>query len=109
MAVRGQKAKNVGVKKTKKNPTRTKVKTPNISPKQVSQYKNDATKATSKAILQVERVTGTGPRSRGGGVTIKYDRGHLGKRYAGPSFQAKARTGRLRSTLSVVKRVRKNK
>jgi len=106
MSVKGSKSRNTKAKGTKGNPTRTKVKTPNISPQQVSKYKNDATKATSKAILEVQKVTGTGPRSTFGGVSITYDKGHLGKRYAGPTFKTKTKKGtKLRSTLRVVRKV----
>ena len=108
MAVRGQKAKNTKAKGTKGNPTRTKVKTPNLNPRQVSMYKNDATKATSKAILQVERITGTGPRSTIGSLKISTSSGKLGKKYEAPKIKATAtKAGSLRSTLRVIKRVKK--
>ena len=110
MAVKGQKAKNTKAKGTKGNPTRTKVKTPNISPQQVSRYKNDANKATSKAILQVQKVTGTGPNSTIGKIGITVDRGHLGGKYGGPAFKVDVTKGtKRRSTLRVVRKVVKNK
>lgn len=106
MAIKGSKTKITKAKGTKGNPTRTKVKTPSIQPRQVSMYKNDANKATSKAILQVARVTGTGPTSTVGRVGITIDRGHLGKKYAGPTFKVDVTKGnKRRSTLRVVKRV----
>lgn len=106
MAVKGSKSKNTKAKGTKGNPTRTKVKTPGISPQQVSKYKNDATKATSKAILQVQKVTGTGPKSTIGSLSITTDKGHLGKKYAGPTFKVNVTKGsKRRSTLKVVRRV----
>jgi hypothetical protein len=105
MAIKGSKSRNTKAKGTKGNPTRTKVKTRNVSPQQVSKYKNDATKATSKAILAVQAVTGTGPRSTIGSLKIKTKAGSLGKRSQGPTFTTTTTRGAtLRSTLKVVKR-----
>lgn len=110
MAVKGSKSRNTKAKGTKGNPTRTKVKTPNISPQQVSKYKNDATKATSKAILEVRKVTGTGPKSLAASTAIRIDKGHLGKKYGAPKFKVKTTaSNRLASTLTVVKKIKKSK
>lgn len=68
MAVIGSKIKNSKAKGTKGNPTRTKVKTKRISPKNQSKFKNQLTKETSKATLKAirENTRGTGPTSTQG-------------------------------------------
>lgn len=52
MAVKGSKSRNTKAKGTKGNPTRTKVKTQRISPREVSAFKNELTKQISKATLK---------------------------------------------------------
>ena len=66
MAVKGSKSKKTSAKGTKGNPTRTKVKTQRISPKEVSNFKNELTKQISKATLKAN----TRIDARGGGYTL---------------------------------------
>ena len=103
MAVRGQKARNVGVKKPKKNPTRTKVKTKSIYPKTVSAFKNSLTKQVSQESLRarVQGGTGTGVVERQGPITVRRS-----TNIYNPRLTARATKGTFRrSTPTVVKRV----